>query len=81
MISMKLTERTRNTLTLMAKNLIEISLVVSEIWPGKVESKGGACLFRQVRLFGEIQYVQFLALHQQIKQMKSCQMKKIQPMP
>ena len=44
----------RDTSTLAAERLIEIGSVVSEIWPGKVESqRGGVHLFMQVRLFGK----------------------------
>ncbi len=44
-----------NTLALRGGNLIEIGSAVSEIWPGKVKSRGTR-LFKQVCLFGEIWY-------------------------
>ena len=47
-----------NTLTLIAENFIKISSEVSQIWPDKIKSPGEARLFKQVRLFGKIRYIQ-----------------------
>ena len=45
-----------NTPTLSADNFIEIGSLVSEIWPGKVKSRGMR-LFKQAGLFGKIRYL------------------------
>ena len=44
-----------NTLTIIAEHLIQISLVVSEIWPCKLKSKG-VCLFKKAHMFDKIQF-------------------------
>ena len=43
------------SITLSAENMIQIDVVVSEIWP--VNFKIGGTLFKQVHLFSKIWYV------------------------
>ena len=47
--------------TVSGKNMIQIGWAVSEIWPVKVKNQG-ARLFKQTRLFGEIQYFAYFAV-------------------
>ena len=51
--------RLRNTSSLSAENLIQISSVVPEIWQVKVKSWGGR-LFKQAHLFSEIRYQKYI---------------------
>ena len=53
---MKITVWAHECQTLNAQNVIEIGPVISKIRAGNVKSLGGACLFKQVRLFGKIWY-------------------------
>ncbi len=40
-----------NTLAIRAENLIQIGSLVSEIWPGKVKSRGGGRVYSSRRVY------------------------------